>query len=312
MNSTPNQVRAAKQRRRRRLIAYGRYETPLVDPGPARAHIDALRTFGLSKDAIAGLAGVHEGMIEQITSPGHHQYRTTIRRDTEAAILAARFDLDQVPPHRQVDIIGTQRRIRALSCMGWSQSYLADRLDVTVAAVGFYLKPTRRYVTVGVALRIRSLYAELSHRAGPSHRCAARALRRGWVPPMAWDDDTIDDPATEPDLACLHRPTERSHSSVLEDVRFVLAHESALTLAQVGERLGMTRDAVSAAIKRAADAAGDAAVGGEPFGPLTCEAHDRFVAARGEVLATKQQMTDNAEAHLAPLTRNDVRKGMVA
>jgi hypothetical protein len=301
--TTARQVKAARQRRRRRLIAYGRYEPPFVDPTKAREHIAALREYGISRDAVAALAGLHEGLVEQLTCPGHHQYRTSIRRETEERILAARFDLDALPGNMQLDVAGTQRRIRALSCMGWGQVYLAERLGITVAAVGSYLTPTRRYVTVAVARRIRDLYAELEHKRGPSQRVAARAVSRGWVPPMAWDDDTIDHPDTTPDVACLRRPSTRTNAAVLEDVRWILRHDPGLTQTQVGHRLGMDRDAVSAAIGRAADAAAAAVYASAPFGPVTRALHDAALAARADVLTVRDQMTDNAEAQGHNVTR---------
>jgi hypothetical protein len=35
-------------------------------------------------------------------------------------------------------------------------------------------------------------------RPGPSHRTRARARALGYAPPLAWDDDAIDDPSAQP------------------------------------------------------------------------------------------------------------------
>ncbi|WP_329123945.1 hypothetical protein [Streptomyces sp. NBC_01353] len=41
---------------------------------------------------------------------------------------------------------------------------------------------------------IRAAYEALSMRTGTSAKTRLRAQRSGWAPPLAWDDDTIDDP----------------------------------------------------------------------------------------------------------------------
>jgi hypothetical protein len=302
-----NARKAANARRRRRLRAYGRYQSPHVDPGPARAHIAALREYGISNAAIGFLAGMHEGMIEQITHPLH---RHRIRRETETVILRTRFDLDALEPRMQVDVAGTQRRIRALSAIGWSAAELSRRLGYRpgTGALSSLLSLRRRYVTAGTARAVRDVYAELSTIPGGSDRAVLWAQRSGWPPPMAWDDDTIDHPGTRPDLSCLHRPSTRTAQSVLEDVRWILHHDPHMTKAQVGARLGMEPDAVSAALKRAADAAAAAVYSGAPFGPVTSQLHDQAVAAAADVLAVREQMTDNAAAHGHNVNRTGRRK----
>lgn len=76
------------------------------------------------------------------------------------------------------------------------------------------------------------------------------ALRHGWLPPLAWDDDTIDDPAASPavpeddtdiDPIAVARAIAGDPSPTMtrreraEAVRQM--HESGLTAQQVGERL---------------------------------------------------------------------------
>jgi hypothetical protein len=302
VTTLPNQVRAAKARRRRKLAA--RHGPAWVDPAPAREHIARLQAdHGISLAAVGRLAGIQTSMVEHLCNPGHSQYRRWITRDTARRILDARFDLDQLDDRMQIDVIGTQRRIRALCRVGWSQILIAERLGISPKAVGFYLNPNRRYVTARVARSIRDLYAELESRRGPSETSARWAASRGWPPPIAWDDDTIDHPDTRPDVSCLVRPSTRAAGDVLDDVRWVLAHEPHLTKAQVATRLRMEPDAVSAALTRAADAARSAVLAGAPFGPVTRDLHDRATAAAEAVLIVRDQMTDNAVAAGHNVTR---------
>ena len=250
-DTSPTVTRAALwARRRRRLEAYGRWTTPFVDPTPAREHIHDLRTrYGLSADGVGHLAGLTPGIVEQITNPGHHQYRTTIRRETAAAILAARFDLAALPEATQVAAQGTQRRIRALARVGWSQRHLADRLGVTNSAVNSYLSPRRKRVATPVARAIAALYDELAMQPGPDAKAARWAELRNWPPPLAWDDDSIDDVNATPDGVPATNATRNGTGVVNADTLDDLATWG-YTLQQAADRLGVTNSAIDHGIRR--------------------------------------------------------------
>lgn len=69
---------------------------------------------------------------------------------------------------------------------------------------------------------------------------------------MAWDDDSIDDPAATPHTTTSRsvRTKNRPAEHLAEDVGFVLDADPFATGAQVAARLGVTRDAVTQALKR--------------------------------------------------------------
>jgi len=184
-------------RRRRRLAAYGKWQ-PYVDPERTRAHIRELRRFGLSNETIAVMAGEHESALSTLMQEGNSAYLKSIRPERERAYLAVRFDLDAIAPHRYVSTAGTRRRVEALIRVGWSQYLIAERLGVSVQAVAQWRG--RDLITVANARKVRDLYDELAMRPGPSKKAAAWAAKAGWLPPLAWDDETIDDPAAQPDL----------------------------------------------------------------------------------------------------------------
>lgn len=95
-----------------------------------------------------------------------------------------------------VDPTGARRMMQALACIGWPL-YVQMQMVGRSPTAGI---PTwaRTKVHRTTAQRIRELYNRLSMTPGPSPRCAARARGRGWYPPLAWDDDTIDDPDAKP------------------------------------------------------------------------------------------------------------------
>lgn len=117
--------------------------------------------------------------------------------------------------------IGTQRRIRALMAAGWGLRKIADHMGITKSAVGRLCRDPLPRVTITLARRVIKAYDDLWR--GPDYcdrgvmRTQLYAARRGWPPPLAWDDGHgphgIDNPtsrpANAPDPASLaHRPDE--------------------------------------------------------------------------------------------------------
>lgn len=96
-----------------------------------------------------------------------------------------------------VDTTGTTRRLRALAATGWTTRQLADLLGSHQAQVRKWLAGDSR-VHVDTAARVNSLYARLSETPGPSKRTTSWARRQGWIPPIGWDAETIDDPTVQP------------------------------------------------------------------------------------------------------------------
>lgn len=86
--------------------------------------------------------------------------------------------------------LGTQRRIRALMAIGWRQQ--------DIAAAGGWTDKTevrdilkRERVHILTARRVERVYSALSMKRGPSSSSREYAVRKGWAPPLAWDN--IDD-----------------------------------------------------------------------------------------------------------------------
>lgn len=190
-------------RNMRRQQAYGRWQ-PYVDAQPARDHVTTLRAAGMGPKRIAEVSGVPHGSLAKLLYGDKKRGLAPskrIRPETEAKLLAVTPD---PYPGGVVDGTGTRRRLRALVALGHTQSYLAQRLGRT---------PTNFYKTVhagpgiGVCEALRhatvELYDELAMilpaQDTPLERRRVRdsrevARRNRWVPPLALDDERLDDP----------------------------------------------------------------------------------------------------------------------
>jgi hypothetical protein len=97
------------------------------------------------------------------------------------------------------DATGTRRRIQALMRMGWTAAHIAEVAVPHLSSAGrwVYAVMYEPAVTPATYEAISRAYDALSHRRGPSQNSANRAMRKGWPPPLAWDD--IDDPECKPE-----------------------------------------------------------------------------------------------------------------
>lgn len=252
--------------RRARLIAYGQWQ-PYVDAEPVRQHIAQLRAAGLGWRRIAQLSGVPNGSVSKLLYGDARRGMAPskrVRPATAAAILAIRADLDVLGATVLVDATGTHRRMQALAATGWSFARLSARLGISRGNLGKTMRSDRVYAAT--ARTVRVLYDELWNQPAPeaSHRdkiAAARARNlaraRGWAPPLAWDDDLIDDPAAQPDLG-----EETSRDLALFENSEELFGQG-YTTAQAAERLGVTASYLNQArsrVRRSREAQREAAI----------------------------------------------------
>lgn len=154
-----------------------------------------------------------------------------------------------------IDATGTRRRLQALARIGHPYQAIADELGVVRSCVQQWT--SNRRVTRVTAARVVELYEAWSMRPGPSSKSRARAEAAGWPPPLAWDDDSIDDPAARPvagtqlvgdvdEVAVARARRGEPVPLTRAERRAAIAALTAegLTAAEVAERLGMTKKAV--------------------------------------------------------------------
>ena len=205
------------ERWRTRQKAYGR--AAYADAEPVRQHVRTLQAAGLGWKRIAALAGVHSSVVCKLLygDPKRGMGPSKgMRPHIARKLLAVHAGLDVLGSHAKVDGTGTRRRLEALIALGWSQSKLAGFLGMVPTNFGRTLRSER--VLASTARAVRELYERLWDQAPPEAtwheksaavRTRAYAARHGFVPPMAWDDDALDDPDATPHAGAGERVTTR-------------------------------------------------------------------------------------------------------
>lgn len=147
---------------------------------------------GWTPTAIASATGMPLPAVHSLVSP-----RAADR--TIGRVRARQLVNHGWPTQGHIGATGAARRLRALAVMGWPAGEVAARAGVAETSVRAIRIGERATIPVGVHDAIAAVYDALSMTAGPSKRSTSIALRRhGWAPPLAWDDDDIDDPAATP------------------------------------------------------------------------------------------------------------------
>lgn len=231
----------------------GRLASPvMVPPRRARAHVQALVAAGMPMTQIQAVADVSHDTIEQLLAGGQRR----ILRSTEARLLAVELVL---AGRALVPQVGTLRRVQALLRIGWSHDAILAETGVSTKMLT--RKKVTGMVTAGAAERVRVVFDALCMRPGPSLVTAARAARLGYAPPLAWDEDTIDDPAARAKTGTRRVvgdvdeltvdllvdgliPAEKAHNAERREAVRILAARG-LDDGEIAVRLGTTREAVN-------------------------------------------------------------------
>ena len=245
-------------RRRYRLQAYGQWQ-PFTDATPVRDHVRHLMARGIGASRVATLARVSRSSVSHLLygDPARGEMPSRrIRTGTAQRLLAVRFSEANLAAGTAVEAAGTRRRLQALIATGYSGRSLAARLVMEPAHL-YRILSGRPAVMAATACRVRELYDRLWGQPPPqgtrgerisAAKARAHAARRGWPPPLAWDDDTIDDPGSSP--GPWRRSGRRRSRDLAADARELAA--CGYTRTQVAQRLGISRDALDKAISRAA------------------------------------------------------------
>lgn len=212
-----------------------------VDAGPSRLFVTALMARGMGTMRIAEQARVPQSTVNNLVYGQRGKVVGRIDAATEHRLLAVRFE------PQFVDSTGTRRRVHALVAAGYLYRDVARGIGWTPSNLCMLLRKDR--VRWETARRVRVLYEALEAQPGPSSKARARGTRNGWAPPLAWDEDTIDDPSASPaDVVRSHRLSNRIEDLV-EDVEWLVA--TGATWASACGRLEMRSDALERALGRA-------------------------------------------------------------
>lgn len=157
--------------------------------------------------------------------PAAVRQRRTYLRLQDAGLLESPY----------IDVTGTRRRIQALAAIGYPTREIARRIG-RASNFGTMLWGDGR-VHRNVAGQVLAAYEQLSGTPGPSQRARRAAAAAGWVPPLAWDDETIDDPHAQPDLG-------GPGNDVVDEVAIRRALDGAMPFGQLRrmEKVALFRD----------------------------------------------------------------------
>lgn len=163
--------------------------TPDVDPTRAARHIETLRAGGMGYGSIARAAGLSKETIRNVSDGSRTR---GIRPDTERKILAVRLASEWV------DATGTRRRVQALAALGHPFASIAAEAGLRRSNTLSVIARGQQTVRRSTAERLAAAYERMSMTHGPSFRTRSYAHAQDWAVPLAWDDDTIDDPHATP------------------------------------------------------------------------------------------------------------------
>ncbi|AJP04752.1 hypothetical protein TU94_28195 [Streptomyces cyaneogriseus subsp. noncyanogenus] len=156
-------------------------------------HIKACLDTGMSQCLIGRRAGVAQSTISRLITRGD----TGCLRAQGERILAVRpGDFDGVSDRPS---LATVRRVRALYYAGHGPQAIRKHAPITLTIITEIAGAEYEWVSPTTETAIRRACAELAGVQGTSHRARDRALREGWAPLSAWDEDTLGDPSAHPE-----------------------------------------------------------------------------------------------------------------
>jgi hypothetical protein len=156
---------------------------------------------------------------------------------------------------------GTQRRLMALMNRSWAPQAIEHATGIPAVGITAALSD-RETISPALDGQVAAAYDLLWDKPPPqasqhdrnlAEAAAAHARRRGWPPPLAYDDDLIDLPDGDaaPGWQRRGRTGHRS-ADLVEDIAFVREHGGYrhASLTTVAIRLGVTRETLDQAQTR--------------------------------------------------------------
>lgn len=216
-----------------------------IDAAPVRAHLHRLIVIdGFSHGAVADAAGTSDTPVGPLLSGD----QTQLRRATAEALLAVTPEKIRIRSNLAgfIPAHGARRRIQALLALGWRHEDISAAGGFTPRRSPTILHQPGSWITRATHDAVAVAYDALSMTPGPSARTRRRAEQLGYAPPLAWDDDAIDDPGATP--ACGWEPTT-THQAVDLDELMLLVNAGE-DPARVLDRVGTNAVAVTRRAER--------------------------------------------------------------
>jgi hypothetical protein len=179
-----------------------RHENPPIPATIVVEHLRNLRNSGLTWRDISTLSGISRNTIYHICKPGKKYACADTARQLLGVVVPDIPHYTAAPDLKRIPMLGTTRRLQALSAMGYTSGQMAAWIGYDYKHFGQLLNGTKPSVTVAVAKRVDALFQRLQLEPAPDtwagRRARTRAVNLGWPAPLAWDEDTIDNPAAQP------------------------------------------------------------------------------------------------------------------
>lgn len=186
------------QRWRARQKGYGRFTSMYVEAGPVLEHLHRLHRNGIGLRTLASASGVSRRALQRLTARKPHEpgAPTKVLRSTAEAVLAV--EVVQPAPAALIPEIGTRRRLQALVALGWPQTMIAKELGIEATNLSRMVHGRCERVTSARAIAVDELYRRWEMTPGPSSRARIQAANYQWAPPLAWDENALDDADATP------------------------------------------------------------------------------------------------------------------
>lgn len=172
----------------------GRVPATWTSVRPAHDVIVALMEKGITQREISRVSGVTEDTLRTYRKNPDGR---TLRTDIVDAIVGLMdpVHLKRFQRQEQPSLIGAQRRLRGLVRMGHSLAKL--RAELGFDPQGITVAGRRASLSWDEYDKIVELYDRWSMVVGEKN-VIAKAVSLGYLPPLAWDDDEIDNPSALP------------------------------------------------------------------------------------------------------------------
>lgn len=163
-----------------------------VDVAPVRVRLQGLVDAHVPVRALGRVTGLSATTVRKILDGEQPR----VQRATAARV--ARLSPGDVYANQStghVPRVGAARRVQALLALGWPHHALGAAGIVNSAQI---ISASGDLITVQRWRQVRDVYDRLSMTPGPSPETRGWAARLGYAPPLAWDEEGIDDPSVMP------------------------------------------------------------------------------------------------------------------
>lgn len=157
-------------------------------------HLRYLVSCDMSHAQIGQSAGVAQSTVSQLLSG----QRKNLMSSTAGKLLGVRVT-DRTETC-MVSAVGAMRRLRALYWMGHPSQNVAAETGLHEDTVLGLARGRWEKTTAARVQAVCRAYDKLAMAYGTSEYARRFAVTNGWHGPLAWDDDTIDDPYAIPQL----------------------------------------------------------------------------------------------------------------